>query len=138
MNGEIRKDTTMALRNYIKPLSAGAIAFGADYITSYESNYEKKMIFAGVVALGSFLGSMAVENLNIPVVIPNIHGYTGKQAEVKIAEIVATFGTAYGIDYVARGGSEFGNYELVRKGAIIAGAEILSETLTELIIQNMH
>ena len=137
MNGKLTTKSSMAISNYVKPISAGLIAGGLDFLTSSDSNLEKKLIFAGIVGAGSLLGSLALENINIPSVIPNIHGYTGKQIEVKALEIVGTCGVAYGLDYGLRGGREFEAYELTKKFAIVAIAEVASETLAELIIHNI-
>jgi hypothetical protein len=135
MNGEITTKTNM-INNYMKPVSAGLIAFSLDYATGNQSNLESSAIFAGIVGLGSLLGSLVTERVELPVFIPSVNGYTGKQFEVKAVEIVGTFGAAYGVDYVLRNGRDFQRYELTRKALIVAASEVLSETLSEAIIIN--
>jgi hypothetical protein len=137
MNGHLTTQT--GISNYMKPISAGLIAFGLDYVTSTSrfSSIEGTAIFASVVTVGSYVGSMIVEKVQIPVFIPSINGFTGKQFEAKVLEIVGTFGVSYGIDYALRGSYEFQNYDLMRKGAIVAASEVLSETVADAIIQHL-
>jgi hypothetical protein len=120
----------------LKPVLAGAIAAGLDKITS---NQNKSMIqlafFAGIVATGTIIGTNIVEFAPIPVFIPSIDGLSGKAIEVKASEIVATFGSAYALDYVSSG-YNFNQYDLILKFGIVGIADIASESIVEYILQH--
>ncbi len=120
----------------LKPIIAGTIAAGLDKITS---NQNKSMMqlafFAGLVAAGEIIGTNITEFAPIPTFLPAIDGMSGKSIEVKSAEIIATFGSAYALDFVSNG-YNFRKYDLILKFGIVGIADIASESIVEYILQH--
>ncbi len=120
----------------LKPVMSGLIAAGLDKITS---NQNKSMMqlafFGGIVAAGTIIGTNITEFAPIPTFLPPVAGMSGKAIEVKSAEIIATFGSSYALDYVSSG-YNFNQYDLILKFGIVGISDLASESIVEYILQH--
>jgi hypothetical protein len=137
MSTNNRAQTKNVLSSQIlKPIIAGSIAACLDKITSNQNKSIMQLaFFAGLVAAGEIIATNVTEFAPIPVIIPQVAGMSGKSIEVKSVEIVATFGSAYALDYVSSG-YNFNQYDLILKFGIVGIADIASESIVEYILQH--
>ncbi len=120
----------------LKPVLSGVIAGGIDRLTSNQNkSIMQSVFFAGIVCAGTIIGTNITEFAQIPVFLPQVAGMSGKAIEVKSAEIIATFGSSYAIDYVSSG-YNFNQYDLILKFGIVSIADLASESITEYILQH--
>ena len=117
--------------NVVKPLVGGAIAFAADTYILKNTDMKSALMFGGVVA-GSFFMASTVGLMVEPLLPTSTSFSLSKTLESRIIEITVASGSAYAINtYLLK--NEFNKQNYMYKLAIIVGADLVSETVEEMI-----
>jgi hypothetical protein len=116
-----------------KPVVAGAAAAAAEYFIMKNQNVKKCAMFGGAVGLGIAAVS-PVEMIISPYFPTNTPmGHIGKALEGRIVEVACGSAAAYALNrFVLK--NEMTNNDLLYKLAIICVADIIGETVCEIMM----
>ena len=117
----------------VKPVVAGAVAGLADHLLMKNQNIKSCAMFGGAVGAGIFSVSW-VEPLVSPMFPTHTPvGNIGKALEGRIVEIACGSAGAYALNHFVLK-NEYTTNDLLYKVAIVAGADLVGETVCELLL----
>lgn len=121
----------------VKPVVAGITAGLADHFIMNNKNIKSCAYFAGAVGGGIFAVSW-VEPIVSPMFPTSTPmGHIGKALEGRIVEIACGSVGAYAMNHFILK-NEYTTNDLLYKVAIVAGADIVGETVCELLLIGHH
>ena len=112
----------------LKPALTGAIAAAGEKYLLNQQDMQKSIYFAGAVATGTYIGSMAGSYL--PTLVPTVGFIDGKTLEVRLAEVAAGAVGAYYLNRLILK-NDFEPSQMYPKLALIAGSDFIAEYITD-------
>jgi hypothetical protein len=127
------KTKSFLSHSIVKPVVAGVAAGLADHFVMGNPDLKRCAMFGGSVGLG-IMAVSPVEMIVSPYFPTNTPmGHIGKALEGRIVEVACGSAAAYALNrFVLK--NEYTSQDLMYKLAIVAAADIVSETLCELML----
>lgn len=120
----------MSENTLLKPIVMGATVVALDKFVMKTQNMNESLYFGLAGAVGAYGGAMVAKAMPLP--LPSGEYFDGKTLEMRIAEIGVGAGVGYALNkFVLK--NDFNKQNMLNKLGILAGADFISEYLTDYI-----